>query len=261
MTLPNKLSEAGKQQLAKQLDFFQALTNRAFENAERILALNIQATRATLEHTSGAVRQLAAARDPRDLLALGTQQQQQMEAAIAYGRKLMDITNSPAPAAVADPAPASAAASSPASAPTPAPAAPAAQAHIVTAPPVVASKTVAEPVAAPAPVAAAQAAPVPAPVPAPAPAVSPILSSRHPMGEADPAPAPAIKAKTRPIARAAGKVAAAPAVMLHPSAITLPEAGPIAMPVITPVDAKPEAAAFETGGPPQARRARGAKKR
>lgn len=127
MTLPDKLSEASAQQLAKQIDFFQALTTRAFDNAERILALNIQTTQATLAQASSAVRQLAEARDPRDVFSLGNQSQQQIEALLAYGRKLMEITNKP-PAAAEPVAPATAPAST---APAPAP-----EAHVVTAPPV-----------------------------------------------------------------------------------------------------------------------------
>jgi phasin family protein len=145
MTIPDKLSDASQQQLAQQLDFFQKFTSRAFENAERILALNIATTRATLDQTSSAVRQFAAARDPRDLLALTAQSQQQVEAAMAYSRKLFEIANQPA---VAEPPP---------------------EDHIVTAAPV----KVSEPVAEPAPSAVAPSAhpmgeadPEPAPAPA-----------------------------------------------------------------------------------------------
>ncbi|HEX8478390.1 MAG TPA: phasin family protein, partial [Telluria sp.] len=99
MTFPDKLSDAGKQQLATHLDFFQSLTTRMFENAERIVALNIEATRNTLDQASSAARQLAAAKDPRDVLAMGNQSQQQVEAVMAYSRKLLEIANRPAGAA------------------------------------------------------------------------------------------------------------------------------------------------------------------
>jgi phasin family protein len=261
MTLPDPLSEASKQQLAKQIEFFQALTSRAFDNAERILALNIQTTRATLDHTSGAVRQLAEARHPRDFAALGTQSQQQMEAVIAYGRKLMEITNKPV---------------TPAAAPAPEPeqAAAAPDDHIDTAPPIM----VAEPAApAPEPVqeTAAETEPVPEPVQASAgeavdvaPPTSHVLPSTHPLGEADadPAPAPALGAKPTPIAQAVSEVTATPLDIPHPAAALAPEhdAAPIAIPAIAPVDAAPAhvnatPAPVEGGGP--AKRAKGAKKR
>lgn len=277
MTFPDPLSEASKQQLAKQLEFFQALTSRAFDNAERILALNIETTRATLDHTSGAVRQLAEARHPRDFAALGAQSQQQMEAVIAYGRKLMEITNKPAaPAAAPQPEPEQ-------SAPAPAAAA-APDEHIDTAPPVM----VAEPATpAPEPVldtaAAAEPEPVPEPesaqAPDPAPAADDALAtlppslqaapSTHPLGEADaePVPAPAIPdARPTPIAQAVSEVAAMPLDIPHPAAMPVPEldAAPIAIPAIAPVDATPpqvnsSPAPAEGGGP--AKRAKGAKKR
>lgn len=219
MTFPDKLSDTSKQQLATQIDFFQAFTSRAFASAERILALNIETTRAALEQTTGAVRQLAEVRDPRDLLALTGQTQTQVEAAMAYSRKLFEIANQPAEAATA-PAPA---ASAPTAAPTAAP-----EEHIHTAPPVVVSVPVE-------PVAAAPAEPAPAPEPDNA--ASGILPSKHPLGEADPQPEPAITAKAKPIARAAGKVAAAPIATPHPAASPMPETGPVAIPAITPVDA------------------------
>lgn len=217
MTHPDKFSEAGKQQLASQLDFFQTLTSRAFENAERILALNLEATRATLDQTSGAVRQLAAARDPRDLLAFGNHSQQQVEAVMAYSRKLFEITSKAVPdAAAPEQAPAQD------SAPAPAP-----EEHIDTAAPVMVNEPVAEP----------------EPEPAPEPAASIIQPSEHPLGEADvePEPAPAIAARATPIAEAVSQVVAIPVEALHPVASPIPDAGPIAVPAITPVDAEPPA--------------------
>lgn len=239
MTSSNKLTEAtvaARQQVATQLAFFQALTTRALENAERILALNIQTTRATLDQTSGVVRQLAAARDPRDLLALGTQSQQHLETAMAYSRKLFEITSKPAVPASPEPAAAEA--------PAPAPVAP-----IVTAPPVIVDEPVAQ--AAPAPTIE----PTIEPTTEPDPVVSAIQPSAHPMGEADPEPAPAMPARAKPIAKAASKVAAAPLDVPHPAASPMPEAGPVAIPALTPVDAIAEPAS------PPAKRTKGPKKR
>jgi len=230
MTFPDKLSDAGKQQLATHLDFFQSLTARMFENAERILALNIEATRNTLDQASGAARQLAAAKDPRDLLSLGNQSQQQVEAVMAYSRKLFEIANGPAGAA-------------PAAAPALAPGTAAPEEHIQTAPPAMVAEPAPEPAAQPAPPDAA------------------IVPSEHPLGEADltPAPAPALPAKATSIAEAASQVAAAPLDMPHPAASPVPDAGPVTIPAITPVDATPAPA--EAAAPPEPKRAKGGKKR
>lgn len=224
MTLPNQLTEASKAQLAKQIAFFQAFTSRAFDNAERIVALNLEATRTTLEQTTGAMRQLAEVRDPRDLAALA-QPQQQMQAVLAYGRKLMEITNKPAPAP---------------------------EEHIVTAPPVMVS----DPVPETAPVAAAEPQPEPAPEPAPAHA-STVAPSEHPLGEADlaPTPAPLIDAEPTPIARAASEFAAALAETPHPAASPIPDVDTVQIPTITP-----DAAGIEPAGAPP-KRAKAPKKR
>ena len=226
MTIPDKFSTVSQQQL----DFFQQLTSRAFENAERILALNMATTRAALDQTSGAVRQLATARDPRDLLALTTQSQQQVEAAMAYSRKLFEITNQPAVAKAE--APAAAPAPEPASAPAP-------EDHIVTAAPVIVSAPVPEPASASASASASDAAP----------AAAHVQPSQHPLGEADPVPAPVVIAKAKPIAKAVSKVAAQPIDAPHPAASPMPPEGPVDIPAITPVDAS---------APPPAKRGSGA---
>jgi phasin family protein len=248
MTFPDKLSDAGKEQLAKQIDYFQAFSTRAFEHAERIVALNLQTTRAALDQTAGAVRKLAEVRDPRDLMAFTSQTQTQVAAAMAYSRKLFEIANQP-PAAPATTE----------SAPAPAPSAAAAAApddHIVTAAPVMVSEPVAE--AAPAPVAATLDEPA-EPAAAPPLSAAAILPGKHPLGEAEPEDeperAPVLGARARPIARAASKVAAAPVDTPHLAASPLPEAGPVAMPAIAPVDAV--AAPVEAGAPPQPKRGGG----
>jgi phasin family protein len=233
MTLPDKFAEASKQQLATHIDFFQSLTSRMFENAERILALNLETTRATLDQSAGAARQLAAVREPRDLLALRAQSQQQVEAVMAYSRKLFEIANKP----VAVPA-----------------AAPADDRHIDTAPPVVE--------AASAPESTPESAPESAPESDSAPASAALAPSAHPLGEADPEPAsaPVIDATVTPIAQAVSAVLAAPLEVPHPAASPMPEARDIIIPPIAPVDAAPAPVEASTA-PPVKRAGKGSKKR
>jgi phasin family protein len=225
MTLPDKFAEASKQQLATHIDFFQSLTSRMFENAERILALNLETTRATLDQSAGAARQLAAVREPRDLLALRAQSQQQVEAVMAYSRKLFEIANKP----VAVPAEA-----------------PADDRHIDTAPPVV----------------EAASAPESAPESASAPVSAALAPSAHPLGEADPEPAsaPVIDATVTPIAQAVSTVLAAPLEVPHPVASPIPESGDIVIPPIAPVDAAPAPVEASTAAPVK-RAGKGSKKR
>jgi phasin family protein len=221
MTLPDKFAEASKQQLATHIDFFQSLTSRMFENAERILALNLETTRATLDQSAGAARQLAAVREPRDLLALRAQSQQQVEAVMAYSRKLFEIANKP----VAVPA-----------------AAPADDRHIDTAPPVVDAASAPE--SASAPVSAAL-----------APSAHPLGEA-----DPEPASAPVIDATVTPIAQAVSTVLAAPLEVPHPAASPMPEARDIIIPPIAPVDAAPAPVEASTAAPVK-RAGKGSKKR
>ena len=69
---PEQISAAGSRQLEAQL---QMLTKRhrhaRFDSAEKLMALHFEATRGTLEQSTALLRQVAAAKDPRDLFALG----------------------------------------------------------------------------------------------------------------------------------------------------------------------------------------------
>jgi phasin family protein len=90
-TLPEQFSEARKAQVEAQLNFFHTFTGKAFESAEKIISLNIEASRASLEKSSALVRQMIAVKDPRDLFALTGQGQSQFDNALAYGRQLFGI--------------------------------------------------------------------------------------------------------------------------------------------------------------------------
>lgn len=110
--IPAQFSEARAQQLDAQFNLFRTLTGKAFEGAEKLMALNFDATRAALEKSSALVRQVAAAKDPRDLLSITGQTQSQFESALAYSRQLFGIATSlavvPVAAAPAPSAPAQA---------------------------------------------------------------------------------------------------------------------------------------------------------
>jgi phasin family protein len=144
-TFPEQFSEARKSQLDAQFDIIRTIAATAFDNVEKIFALNFDASRASIEKSSALMRQMMAVKDPRDLFAMTSHGQSQFDSVVAYGRQLFSIVAVPA---VAD------------STQTPAPAAaPAAAASEAPAAPVQASLT---PVA-------AQAEPEPAPIAAPNP--------------------------------------------------------------------------------------------
>ncbi|MES2016250.1 MAG: phasin family protein [Pseudomonadota bacterium] len=90
-TLPEQFSAARQSQVEAQLKLFQTYTSSAVENTEKIIALNLSTARASMEKSSNAMRQLLAAQDPRDLIALTTQTQENFESMLAYGRELFSI--------------------------------------------------------------------------------------------------------------------------------------------------------------------------
>jgi phasin family protein len=205
-TLTEQFSAARKSQVEAQINFFQNYTAKAFESAQKIVALNLSVSRASMEKSSAAVVELLAAKDPRDLFALTTRTQESIDSLLAYNRALIAIAASTGAALAAKPVEAVAESKAPALAlvkPEPEP-----QAEVA-APELVAP--VAEPEAVPPPVAVVTAAP---------------------------AAPPEVAAK--PIAKAVSK-AAPKAVAAKPAAAPVPEAAakPIAVSGIKPVEAAP----------------------
>ncbi len=78
-------------QFQAQLDIFQTLTTRALDSAGQLAALNVRASRASLEQAAGTVRHLLDAREPRDLFALGSAAQGQWQTLFSYGRELFGL--------------------------------------------------------------------------------------------------------------------------------------------------------------------------
>jgi phasin family protein len=104
--LPEQFSEARNLQIDAQFKLLGTFTGKAFDSAEKVIALNIDASRASLEKSSVLVRQMIAARDPRDLLALASETQSQFDSVLAYGRRLFGIATGVAAAAPAPATPA-----------------------------------------------------------------------------------------------------------------------------------------------------------
>ncbi len=104
-TLPEQFSAARKSQIEAQITFFQNYASSAVQNAEKLFALNLSTTRASMESSSAAVRQLLTVQDPRDLLALTTQTQAGFDSFLAFSRELFSIASG-AQAALLNQAPA-----------------------------------------------------------------------------------------------------------------------------------------------------------
>lgn len=93
-SIPEQFSSATKANLEAQFAIFSSLTSKAFEGIEKIVDLNLNAAKATLEESSATTKQLLAAKDPQEFFSLtSAQAQPAAEKAIAYGRHLAAIAS------------------------------------------------------------------------------------------------------------------------------------------------------------------------
>lgn len=90
-SLPEQFQAARQTQLDRQFSLLRALGDGVLDRTSRVLALNLDLSRATVEHSSSTVRQLFAVRDPRDLLTIGAQSQRQLRTMFDYGHELFNI--------------------------------------------------------------------------------------------------------------------------------------------------------------------------
>lgn len=90
-SLPEQFSAARQAQLDNGFKLMHSLGDQVLDRTSRVFALQLDASRAAVEQSSNAMRQLLAARGPRDLLALGSQSQQHLRTMLDYGRELFSI--------------------------------------------------------------------------------------------------------------------------------------------------------------------------
>ncbi|HEY0847838.1 MAG TPA: phasin family protein, partial [Noviherbaspirillum sp.] len=92
---PEQLSTVAKANIEAQLSMLTNLTSKAFESVEKVVDLNLNVAKASLEDSSIAAKQLLAAKDPQEFFSLTAAQAQPTAAkAIAYGRHLAGIATS-----------------------------------------------------------------------------------------------------------------------------------------------------------------------
>lgn len=221
--LPEQLSSAAKAQWETQLQLFSTLSHQAFDGAEKIIALNLDASKAAIARTADTAQHLLAAHDAREFLSYSTSQAQPgIESVLAYSRQLFGIASS-TQAQLLEAAKARLATASPVVPTTVAPVHTAAQVEVEAIVDVPALVPVSTPEPEPAPVAVL--APVAEPAPAPA------------------APAPLPLAASLPIA-ASAPAAIAPA----PAKVATALKATVKVPPV-PVASKP---AIKQGGPSKA---------
>lgn len=93
--MSEQLSAATKSQFESQLAMFNILAAKAFDSIEKVIELNVNATKASIDETSATAKQLLAAKDPQEFFALtAAQAQPNAEKALAYGRHLASIASS-----------------------------------------------------------------------------------------------------------------------------------------------------------------------
>jgi hypothetical protein len=90
-SLSEQLSAVRKSQWEAQLDMFRAMSKRALDSAEQLIALNMKTSRASVEQATGAFKQLLEITNPRDLVAIGSSAQGQWQQFFSYGRELLGI--------------------------------------------------------------------------------------------------------------------------------------------------------------------------
>jgi phasin family protein len=90
-SIPEQFSAATKSQIEAQLNIINNLAAKAVESAEKVIALNISTTRASVEKSSSAAKQLLEAKDPREFFSLSTGQANYLDNLLAYSRQLFNI--------------------------------------------------------------------------------------------------------------------------------------------------------------------------
>lgn len=99
-SLREQFSAVRKAQFEAQFDFFQSMTTQAIESAGRVAALNMAMSRDALQRSLGTTYALINSHDPRDVLALGGQAEEQMRTLFSYSRELLGIASGMRPVAL-----------------------------------------------------------------------------------------------------------------------------------------------------------------
>lgn len=93
-SIPEQFSNASKANAAAQLQLFSTLSSKAFESVEKIIELNINTAKVSLQETNAAVKQLLAAKDVQEWMSVtAAYAQPNAEKALAYGRQLAGIAS------------------------------------------------------------------------------------------------------------------------------------------------------------------------
>ncbi|MGV8894295.1 MAG: phasin family protein [Burkholderiaceae bacterium] len=93
-SVPEQLSNATKTSFEAQIAMITSLSNKAIEDIEKVIALNMNTAKAALEESTAAAGQLLSAKDAQEFFSLtSTQAKPTAEKALAYSRNLAAITS------------------------------------------------------------------------------------------------------------------------------------------------------------------------
>jgi phasin family protein len=92
-SITEQFSAATKSQLEAQFHLFSRLASTAVDSAEKVIALNISTTKASVEKSSAAAKQWLAVKDPKEFFTLSAAQPGSFDSLLAYGRELANIAS------------------------------------------------------------------------------------------------------------------------------------------------------------------------
>ncbi|ELX10512.1 phasin family protein [Janthinobacterium sp. HH01] len=92
-SITEQFSAATKSQLEAQFKIFNTFASTAVDSAEKVIALNISTTKASVEKSSAAAKKLLEAKDPREFFSLSTAEPASFDNLLSYGRQLYNIAS------------------------------------------------------------------------------------------------------------------------------------------------------------------------
>ncbi|MFZ6692538.1 phasin family protein [Undibacterium sp. SXout20W] len=93
-SVPEQFSAATKASFDAQIALFSLLSGKAFESVEKLVELNVNAVKSTLEESATTTKQLLSAKDPQEFFTLSTSHAQPTaEKLLAYSRHLASIAS------------------------------------------------------------------------------------------------------------------------------------------------------------------------
>ncbi|HEY0589444.1 MAG TPA: phasin family protein [Pseudoduganella sp.] len=92
-SIPEQFSAATKSQLEAQLKILNNFATTAFEGAQKVIALNLSTTKASVEKGSAAARELLEAKDPQEFFAKSSARVPNLDGLFAYNRELFSIAS------------------------------------------------------------------------------------------------------------------------------------------------------------------------